>query len=162
MQECIPHKTLPPRHNLPWLSKRLVQLIKKRNQLFSQAKRSKREVDLINYRKMHSRVFSRLRSAKAKYFKRFNPHDAKQFWKPVKYLNKVKSSIPVLTKGDVTAHSDKGMIIEYFTTRFNQNIPPLGSWVSPDLGTLHPGHTQLVCMTRTRSSFALLKKSSIF
>jgi len=48
MQECIPQKTLPPRHNLPWLSKSLVQLMRKRNQLFSQAKR---EVDLAKYMK---------------------------------------------------------------------------------------------------------------
>ena len=80
MQECIPQKTLPPRHNLPWLSKSLVQLMRKRNQLFSQAKRSKREVDLAKYRKMRNRVFSQLRSAKANYIKRINPHDAKQFW----------------------------------------------------------------------------------
>jgi len=122
MQECIPQKTLPPRHNLPWLSNSLVQLMRKRNQLFSQAKRSKREVDLAKYRKMRNRVFSQLRSAKANYFKRINPHDAKQFWKAVKYLNKAKSSIPVLTRDDVTARSDKekaDMISEYFTTCFN-------------------------------------------
>ena len=119
MQECIPQKTLPSRHNLPWLSKSLVQLMGKRNQLFSQAKRSKREVDLAKYRKMRNRVFSQLRSVKANYFKRINPHDAKQFWKAVKYLNKVKSSIPVLTRDDATARSDKekaDMISEYFTT----------------------------------------------
>jgi len=79
---------------------------------------------------MRNRVFSQLRSAKANYFKRINPHDAVQFWKAVRYLNKVKSSIPILTKGDVIARSDKekaDMISEYFTTCFNRNIPPLGS-----------------------------------
>ena len=73
----------------------------------------------------------------------------------MKYLNKVKSSIPVLTEGDVTAHSDKetaDINSEYFTTCFNRNIPPLGSGVSPDLDNVYDP---------MRNSFALLKKSSI-
>ena len=150
MQECIPQKTLPPRHNLLWLSKSLVQLMRKRNQLFSQAKRSKREVDLAKYRKMCNRVFSQLRSAKANYFNRINPHDAKQFWKTVNYLNKVKSSIPVLTRDDVTARSDKekaDMISEYFTTCFNRNIPPLGSGVSPDPDNVYHMDEEFLCTT---------------
>ena len=119
MQECVPWIALPPRRNLPWLNKCLVQLMRKRNQLFRQAKRSRRNVDLEKYRKMRNKVLSQLRSAKANYFKCVNPHDANQFWKAVKYLNKVKSSIPVLTMDDITAHSDiekANMISECSTT----------------------------------------------
>ena len=31
MRECVPHRRLPPCHNLPWLSKSLVQLMRRRN-----------------------------------------------------------------------------------------------------------------------------------
>ena len=68
MQECVPWIALPPRRNLPWLNKCLVQLMRKRNQLFRQAKRSRRNVDLEKYRKMRNKVLSQLRSAKANYF----------------------------------------------------------------------------------------------
>ena len=39
MNECIPQRLLPNRHILPWLSKSLVQLMRRRNLLFSSAKR---------------------------------------------------------------------------------------------------------------------------
>jgi len=139
MQECIPQKTLPPRHNLPWLSKSLVQLMRKRNQLFSQAKRSKREVDLAKYRKMRNRlVFSQLQSAKANYFKRINPHDAEQFWMMLQL---------VVIKRKLT---------------WSVNI-----LLSALTGTYHllvqvSHQTLTMCMTWMRSSFSLLMKSSIF
>ena len=34
MESCIPHARLPRRKNLPWLSKQIIQLIKKRNSLY--------------------------------------------------------------------------------------------------------------------------------
>ena len=34
MDICIPKSYLPKRHNLPWLTKSLIQLIKKKNHLF--------------------------------------------------------------------------------------------------------------------------------
>ena len=73
MQQCVPWITLPLRRNLPWLNKGILQLIRKRNQLFSRAKSSKREVDLDKYRKMCNRVLSQVRTAKTNYFKRINP-----------------------------------------------------------------------------------------
>ena len=68
----------------------------------------------------------------------------------MKYLNKVKSSIPVLTRDDVTARSDKekaDMISEYFTTCFNRNIPPLGSGVSPDPDYVYDLDEEFLCTT---------------
>ena len=72
VQECVPWITLPPIRNLPWLDKGILQLIRKRTQLFSRAKSSKREVDLDKYRKMRNRVLSQLRAAKTNYFKHIN------------------------------------------------------------------------------------------
>ena len=33
-RQCVPHRRLPPCHNLPWLSKSLVQLMRRRSMLF--------------------------------------------------------------------------------------------------------------------------------
>ena len=107
MKQCIPQKVLPPRRNLPWLSKSLVQLMRKRNLLFSRTKRINRKCDLEKYRRTRNRVVSELREAKSRFLK-INPLSAKKFWKAVKYLylNKTRSSIPVLTSGNTTAHSE--------------------------------------------------------
>ena len=70
--------------------------------------------------------------------------------KAVKYLNKVISSIPVLTRDDVTACSDKekaDMISEYFITCLNENIPPLGSGVSPDPDNVYDLDEEFLCTT---------------
>jgi len=37
MEQCIPQTVLPDRKNLPWLSKEIIQLIRKRNHYFRQA-----------------------------------------------------------------------------------------------------------------------------
>ena len=68
----------------------------------------------------------------------------------MKHLNKVKSFIPVLTKDDVTACSDKekaDMISEYFTTCFNRNISPLCSGISPDLDNVYDPDDEFLCTT---------------
>ena len=41
MKSCIPSSTLKPQKNLPWLTKSIVQLMRKRNALFRAAGRTK-------------------------------------------------------------------------------------------------------------------------
>ena len=53
MEECIPKKKLPKRKNLPGLSKRLVNSIRKRNLLFKQGKRSG---NLLKYKLKRNKV----------------------------------------------------------------------------------------------------------
>ena len=50
-RECVPHRRLSPHHNLPWLSKSLVQLMRRRNMLFSRSKSSKKKSDFERYKK---------------------------------------------------------------------------------------------------------------
>ena len=52
MEECIPHRYLQKRRNLPWLTKNIIQLIRKRNVLFRKAKRSMKEVHILQYKKL--------------------------------------------------------------------------------------------------------------
>ena len=59
--ECIPKKTLPKRKNLPWLTKRLISSIRKRNLLYKQGKLSG---NLSKYKLKRNKVTSELRRAK--------------------------------------------------------------------------------------------------
>ena len=86
---CGDQWVLPLRRNLPWLSKNLVQLMRKRNMLFSHAKRTKQKSDFEKYKRIRNMVVSQLRAAKSRFFKTTNPRNAKKFWKAVKYLNKL-------------------------------------------------------------------------
>jgi len=105
MEECIPRKVLPPRRNLPWLNKGIIQSIRRRNNLFKRAKNSPK--DKGRYKRARNRVISQLRNAKRDYFRKLNPSNPKQFWKSVKILNKQNSSIPVLSQDSNMYSTDK-------------------------------------------------------
>jgi len=79
MAECIPQRLLPNRRNLPWLSKSLVQLMRRRNMLFSHSKRSGKKSDIVKYKKLCNRVVSKLRCAKSSFFCEMNQQDSKKF-----------------------------------------------------------------------------------
>ena len=129
MNECIPQRLLPNRRNLLWLSKSLVQLMRRRNMLFGQAKRSGKRSDVEKYKCIRNRVVTQLRNAKSSYFKNLNPKsNSKKFWSAVKYLNKKHNSIPVLNHGSMTANTneEKAEILNsFFSTCFNPTFPPL-------------------------------------
>ena len=94
MDECIPKRTPPKCKNLPWLMKKLINSIKKRNHLYMQGKLSG---DLSKYRLKRNKVTSELCLARWNFFQKINP---KEFWRAMKYLNKRQSNIPTLTDED--------------------------------------------------------------
>ena len=96
MDKCIPKSVLPPkRRNCPWLTKQLVQVIRKRNTLLKGAKISG---DCCKYNRFQNKPFSQLRLAKKAFFQKINPKQPKEFWKACKLFYKSsKSSIPSLT-----------------------------------------------------------------
>ena len=61
MEKCIPKGKIPERKNLPWLTKDLTKMMKKKKQnwYFKCATR-----DAVKYRKMRSKVVTKLREAK--------------------------------------------------------------------------------------------------
>ena len=126
MDEWIPKRTLPKRKNLPWLTKRLISSIRKRNRLYKQGKLSG---DLSKYRLQRNMVTSELRIARQNFFRKINPKRPKEFWRAVKYLNKQQSSIPTLTDEDgveATSASQKAdMLNSFFSKYFNHRSAPL-------------------------------------
>ena len=102
MEECIPTRSLPQRKNLPWLSKKLITSMKKRNFLFRKAKKSG---NFSTYKSVRSKLVSDLHKARSAYLKKLIPENLKQFWRTVKYLNKKQSTIPTLVSDTLEANS---------------------------------------------------------
>ena len=69
MDLCIPSSTLKPRKNLPWLTKPIIQLMRKRNTLFRAASKTKTEAAVTKYKCVRNRVVAMLRTSKSKYFR---------------------------------------------------------------------------------------------
>ena len=125
MEECIPKKRLPSRKNLPWLNRKLVTSMKKRNLLYRRAKRSG---DFTKYKSAWNKLVSDIRKAKSTFFKKLNPRNPKEFWRAVKFLNKKQSSIPTLSSDSCEASTgpEKANLLNIFFSKcFNQSVPPL-------------------------------------
>ena len=114
--------------------------------LFSQAKRTGRKSDFDKL--MRNRVISYLRRAKSNFFRNINPGNAKKFWSAIKHLNKANNSIPVLSHGNVSARSSQEkaeMLNTFFSTCFNQAVPPLLSDQSSPSGLSGTACDDLLC-----------------
>ena len=125
MQASIPTSTLPPRRNRPWLTKKLVQAIRRRNALYKKAKATN---DFTKYRRYRNKIVNYLRNAKRAYFGKLNPRKPKEFWKACKLLRKTPSSIPVLSNNNSTAYTnvDKAELLNsFFVSCFNKSHTPL-------------------------------------
>ena len=138
MEQCIPRCTLSRRQNLPWLSKRITQSIRKRNCLFKEAKRTGNSAANQKYKKMRNRVTTLLQNAKRAYIRGLNPADKKKFWKAVKFLTEKNTTIPELSQDGITASNSAekaNMLNMFFGKCFNHSLPPLGF---SDLDELDP------------------------
>ena len=68
MQLCIPQSTVYSCRNLPWLNKRVMQAIRKRDALFRKAKKCKSFAVFQKYRAARNRATALVRLNKAKFF----------------------------------------------------------------------------------------------
>ena len=149
---CIPKSYLPKRHNLPWLTKFLIQLIKKKNHLFRKARSTKDPSVEKQYSSTRNKVVAKLRKAKQDYFQHLNPANCKEFWKTVKYINKGQNSIPVLTdigsddQEVANTNADKANALNKFFSRcFNYAFPPLSTGECEELATENVCPDDLLC-----------------
>ena len=146
MCECIPRKTLPKHKNLPWLSKGLVNSIKRRNLLY---KRGKLSGNLSKYKLMRNKVTRELRRAKKSYFQKINPKKPKEFWRAIKYLSKRQSSIPTLADEDgneaLTGSQKADMLNKFFSNCFNCLSAPLKDWSESDFNLPDDPPDELLC-----------------
>ena len=69
---------------MPWLTKEIVNKIKKRNYYY---RKSKRLEDFEKYKRLRNSVVSMLRQSKARFFEKLDPSEGKSFWKATKLFN---------------------------------------------------------------------------
>ena len=127
MEQCIP-KVSHSSGRLPWLTKSLMRLIKKKNSLFKAWKKEGNRAVYNNYKHVRNMVTKLLRSAKKNFFSNLNTMDQKVFWKTVHQLTNSSSSIPVLaqdSKKAFTSQEKADMLSEVFKKSFNSAIAPL-------------------------------------
>ena len=100
MEQCIPKAVLP---QMPWLTKEIIQLIKRRNYFFRKAHNNGNDNDFAKFRQLCNRVASILRLEKQKFFSELVPNNTKEFWKKISLLNSKECSIPTLSNGSTVA-----------------------------------------------------------
>ena len=129
MESTIPQAILKPRKNLPWITKPILQAMRRRNSLYRSYRKSNDDSILVKYKSARNSVVSLLRQSKAIYFQNLSNSGGKKFWKAVKLLNKQDSSIPTLidsTGASINSSSEKASLLNYyFNDCFNVNVPPL-------------------------------------
>jgi len=129
MGGCIPQAVLRCRKNLPWITKPIIQAMRRRNALFRASKKTNSNQVLIKYKRARNHVVTMLRESKLAYFQGLGTRGQKEFWKAVKILNKQDSSIPTLIDNSgipVTSNSAKATLLNtFFYECFNCALPPL-------------------------------------
>ena len=103
--QCIPSAVLPDRHNLPWLTKEIIQLIRKRDRYFKKARQGS-VADRAKFSELRTRVVAKLRAEKQSFFADLESAGVNEFWKKIRLLNHKESSIPTLFCGDITASTN--------------------------------------------------------
>ena len=136
MEQCIPRSVVPNRQNLPWLTKTIIQMIKKRNYFFKKAHRSGNSVDYLKFKQLRNRVVSELRLAKQRFFCNLHPRNPKNFCKVVRALSPRECSLPPLKSENIIASSilDKANLLNItFTNQCNRSIPELSPSDLPEV-----------------------------
>ena len=134
MAQCIPRSVVTTRKNLPWLSKSIIQLIRKRDRYFKKASRYGNQDDRLKFKQLRNKVVYELRHAKQSFFSNLHPKNPREFWKVVRSLNASDSTVPPLSNGHTTAssNSDKANLLNStFSSHFNRSVPELSSFDLP-------------------------------
>ena len=128
LEECIPRKTLSMKQHLPFITKHLLILIKKRNSLFKLWKKSGDHLAHLRYKLLRNRLVALLRTEKRKYFQNLNIQESKSFWRIVRQLKPKSQSIPTLCNGTTygfTSQEKANTLSSFFMQCFNYSTEPL-------------------------------------
>ena len=96
MESCIPKSTLPKRHNLPWLSKSLIQSMKKRNLLYKRAHTTNNPTIIAKYRSVRNSLVNKVKKAKSTYFRRLTTETVNSFGRSLSVLARKRLPVPPL------------------------------------------------------------------
>ena len=130
IDHCIPSKYSSPSSFPPWIDSDLKMKIKRRQKLFTQAKRFNSSSIRQTYCSLRNYITSTIRLKRFQFFRSLSSSSPKKFWSYVRSTRKTSSSVPPLTFNDkiFTSDCDKADILnKYFSGCFNLSIPPFSS-----------------------------------
>ena len=116
------------RKSPPWMSKKIVQPIRKRNYYFRKFKATKCTIMHEKHRSLRGKVVASLHQLKCSFFMNLKPKPNRTLWKTVNTLSRSKSAVPTLIHDDVAVASDSGKpeaLNAHFTSCFNYSVPPI-------------------------------------
>ena len=135
MNHTIPSKLVLIKNSPSWANNHLLSCIRKRNALFSKAKRAKSSSLMSQYRICRNKTLSYQHHLKSTFFHKLSSSSyCKDFWSLFKKFNKKSSSIPTLFFNGSTPFLKGNMINQFFCNCFNLSIPPF-STASGDPGS---------------------------
>ncbi len=149
MDKFIPSKMSRSRRNLPWITKTIKRLMRKRDRLFSKARKSKKEKDWGAYRRFRNHLAKTIKLSYHDYINNVigdalteNP---KHFWSFVKTSRMENMGIPTLVDDSNIHVSDSAKaeaLNSHFQAQFTQergDIPEMPESPYPSLENLTVG-----------------------
>ena len=149
LNERIPTKLTTSRYNLPWFSKALGRLVRKKQELYNRANQSHKPAHWAEYREIKKRTERALKRARWAHLKdtlteSLAEGNSKPFWAYVKRLRRDNVGVSPIRSGGVL-HSDAGTKAELLNQQFqsvfthedeNQAIPDLPGPKTPNINPL--------------------------
>ena len=128
LKQCIPSRNIKSKHSVPWLKHRERKLLKKKQRLYRQAKKTKK---WTNYRQFQKECKRTLRRAEWDYINTnilegLNNNNTKPFWKYVKSKKQDSFGIAPLKSGNKMVSDSKSkanILVKQFQSVFTINKP---------------------------------------
>ena len=142
MNRTIPSKLVLIKNSPPWANNHLLSCIRKRNALFSKAKRAKSSSLMSQYCICRNKTLSYQHHLKSTFFHKLS---SSSYCRSLfKKLNKKSSSISTLFFNGSTPFLKANLINQFFCNCFNLSLPPL-STASGDPGSSEDCPSYLLC-----------------
>ena len=111
VDECIPKHRAKRSTNAPWINRNLIKLCRKKKLLYKRAKKSSKESDWVNYRKLNNHLKKECNSARWRYINNLTEDlksntSPKPFWNYVKSKRKGSSDLVSLKVNDELLNDD--------------------------------------------------------
>ena len=137
MEKCIPTKNISSHRRLPYITKELVLLIRKKVRLYKQAVRLNTTNSWLKYNKARNRATSALRKAKQSFFTNLSSRirSPKDFWSAYHKLSPKHHRIPVnlsyLSQIARDPSEKANLLNHFFCSCFNDNTPSMSPTPNP-------------------------------
>ncbi len=162
----IPTKVVKPCSGLPWVTKEIKRLLRKKNRLYKRGKILQEPETWAKFRHIKSMVQRKIRQARWDHVNDIVNQEGdkarKGFWRYVKQLKKDNTAIAVLKKEDVTATTpiEKAELLNnqfssVFTDEDADFVPQLDTDKVTDIGEIHitvPGVEKLLNSLNTNKA----------